>query len=135
MLCPLKCMWTGNFSFHIIKTSRFPWNLVSKKIDLKLSFNKWQFMHGTESGPSLHNSHYTCDDTLKSVTNFSQTCSFLFIDAFFFFISSLAHAHLQHINWFFFFFLHVNQSHPDKNPNKPELHERFVQVNLVLLLD
>ena len=36
---------------------------------------------------------------------------------------------------FFFFFLHVNQSHPDKNPNKPELHERFVQVNLVLLLD
>ena len=82
--CFALCMWTGNFSFHIIKTSRFPWNLVSKKIDLKLSFNKWQFMHGTESGPSLHNSHYTCDDTLKSVTNFSQTYSFLFIDAFFF---------------------------------------------------
>ena len=60
-------------------------------------------MHGTESGPSLHNSHYTCDDTLKSVTNFSQTCSFLFIDAFFF-ISSLAHAHLQHVYWFFFLF-------------------------------
>ena len=98
--------WNRNFSFHIIKTSRFPWNLVSKKIDLKLSFNKWQFMHGTESGPSLHNSHYTCDDTLKSVTNFSQTCSFLFIDVFFF-ISSLAHAHLQHIYWFFFSFFYM----------------------------
>ena len=80
-------------------------------------------MHGTESGPSLHNSHYTCDDTLKSVTNFSQT---------------LVHWHMHIYNTFtdfFFFFLHVNQSHPDKNPNKPELHERFVQVNLVLLLD
>ena len=94
-------------------------------------------MHETESGPSFHNSHYTCDDTLKSVTNFSQTCSFLFIDAFFF---SLVNWHMHIYNTFtdffsFFFFLHVNQSHPDKNPNKPELHERFVQVNLVLLLD
>ena len=92
-------------------------------------------MHGTESGPSLHNSHYTCDDKLKSVTNFSQTCLFLFIDAFFFHKLTGTCTFTTHLLIFFFFFLHVNQSHPDKNPNKPELHERFVQVNLVLLLD
>ena len=59
MICFPKYIWSINFFFHFVKTSRFPWNLEHKKGDLKFSllymlhvnFSKISLLNGIRTPP------------------------------------------------------------------------------------
>ena len=53
MICFPKYIWSINFFFHFVNTSRFPWNLEHKKGDLK--FSPLYMLHVNFSKISLWN--------------------------------------------------------------------------------